>query len=83
MVGIVHPCKIYNILTIGVAVLYFGPHPSHLTDIMETGNGKPDAKAVEPHSAVGLHYGRARHGDVQAVVQHIERFRKFVRNENR
>ena len=32
-VGIVHPCKIYNIMSIGVPVLYIGPEPSHITDI--------------------------------------------------
>ena len=32
-VGIVHPCKIYNILTIGAPVLYIGPEPSHITDL--------------------------------------------------
>jgi colanic acid biosynthesis glycosyl transferase WcaI len=32
-VGIVHPCKIYNILTIGTPFLYIGPTPSHVTDI--------------------------------------------------
>lgn len=32
-VGIVHPCKIYNILTIGSPTLYIGPQPSHITDL--------------------------------------------------
>jgi colanic acid biosynthesis glycosyl transferase WcaI len=32
-VGIVHPCKIYNILSIGAPVLYIGPAPSHVTDL--------------------------------------------------
>ena len=32
-VGIVHPCKIYNILSVGAPVLYIGPTPSHVTDI--------------------------------------------------
>ena len=32
-VGIVHPCKIYNILSIGAPVLYIGPTPSHVTDL--------------------------------------------------
>ena len=32
-VGIVHPCKVYNILSIGAPVLYIGPEPSHVTDI--------------------------------------------------
>ncbi len=32
-VGIVHPCKIYNILTLGTPFLYIGPSPSHVSDI--------------------------------------------------
>lgn len=32
-VGIVHPCKIYNIMSVGGRVLYIGPTPSHITDL--------------------------------------------------
>ncbi len=32
-VGIVHPCKVYNIMSIGTPVLYIGPDPSHITDL--------------------------------------------------
>lgn len=32
-VGIVHPCKVYNIMSIGTPALYIGPEPSHVTDI--------------------------------------------------
>ena len=32
-VGIVHPCKVYNILAVGAPALYIGPEPSHVTDI--------------------------------------------------
>jgi len=31
--GIVHPCKIYNIISIGTPMLYIGPQPSHITDL--------------------------------------------------
>lgn len=33
-VGIVHPCKIYNILAVGAPVLCIAPKPSHLTEIL-------------------------------------------------
>jgi glycosyltransferase involved in cell wall biosynthesis len=33
--GIVHPCKIYNILTIGSPFLYIGPKESHIEDIIK------------------------------------------------
>jgi len=36
-VGIVHPCKIYNILSIGAPVLYIGPKPSHITELAHHG----------------------------------------------
>src|SRR5205807_812373 len=36
-VGIVHPCKIYNILNVGAPVLYIGPSPSHITEMMGKG----------------------------------------------
>jgi len=54
-VGIVHPCKIYNILSVGAPVLYIGPETSHVTDIA---------------SQKGQFF-RARHGEVDAVVAAI------------
>ena len=39
-VGIVHPCKVYNIISIGAPVLYVGPTPSHVTDIASTQQGR-------------------------------------------
>ncbi len=33
-VGIIHPCKIYNILTVGAPVLYIGPGASHVVEIL-------------------------------------------------
>jgi colanic acid biosynthesis glycosyl transferase WcaI len=32
-VGIVHPCKVYNVMSIGAPILYIGPQPSHITDL--------------------------------------------------
>jgi putative colanic acid biosynthesis glycosyltransferase WcaI len=34
-VGIVHPCKIYNVLALGSPFLYIGPPESHIGDILE------------------------------------------------
>ena len=36
-VGIVHPCKIYNILAVGIPFLYIGPEVSHITEMMPAG----------------------------------------------
>jgi hypothetical protein len=33
-VGIVHPCKVYNILKLGIPFLYIGPPESHVTDMV-------------------------------------------------
>ena len=32
--GIVHPCKIYNVLAVKKPFLYIGPNQSHVTDII-------------------------------------------------
>jgi glycosyltransferase involved in cell wall biosynthesis len=36
-VGIVHPCKVYNIMSVGAPMLYIGPTPSHITDLSYSG----------------------------------------------
>jgi glycosyltransferase involved in cell wall biosynthesis len=58
-VGIVHPCKIYNILRIGFPFLAIGPASSHLTDLLAQSNLGEGGIAV-------------RHGDVQQIVEYIE-----------
>jgi len=57
-VGIVHPCKIYNILEVGAPVLYLGPCPSHVTEIREA-MGDSDR------------FGCAAPGEVQQVLDQI------------
>ena len=56
-VGIVHPCKIYNILSIGAATLYIGPQLSHVTDIAS--------------QDLRTQIVCAQHRDVSGVVSHI------------
>jgi glycosyltransferase involved in cell wall biosynthesis len=36
MVGIVHPCKIYNVLALGIPFLHVGPRRNHISDIIAT-----------------------------------------------
>ena len=55
-VGIVHPCKVYNIMSVGAATLYLGPTPSHVTDIAAQQHGK---------------FYLTRHGDVTGVTAAI------------
>ena len=56
--GIVHPCKIYNVLMVGSPVLVIGPEESHIGDILQAINCNGHAQVVS-------------HGDVEAVVQQL------------
>jgi len=55
-VGIVHPCKVYNIMSIGAPTLYIGPTPSHVTDIASRQQGK---------------FFITNHGDVNGVIKAV------------
>jgi colanic acid biosynthesis glycosyl transferase WcaI len=55
-VGIVHPCKVYNIMFVGAPTLYVGPTPSHVTDIASQQQGR---------------FFIAAHGDVDGVTTAI------------
>jgi glycosyltransferase involved in cell wall biosynthesis len=35
MVGIIHPCKVYGAMAVACPVLYFGPNPSHISDLLQ------------------------------------------------
>jgi len=56
--GIVHPCKIYNILEIGSPVLYVGPATSHVVDVI--------AKIDDQDRICSV-----RHGEVDKAVDYI------------
>ena len=55
-VGIVHPCKIYNVLAANRAFLYIGPTESHVGDII---------RQAVPEAYISAH------GDVDGVVANI------------
>ena len=57
--GLVHPCKIYNIVAIGAPFLYIGPEESHVSDLLQQHSNR-------------LHARSARHGAVEEVVAHIQ-----------
>jgi glycosyltransferase involved in cell wall biosynthesis len=57
-VGIVHPCKVYNVLALGIPFLYIGPEQSHVGDMMLS-------------DADGLWSYSARHMDSKSVVGKI------------
>ncbi len=57
-VGIVHPCKIYNIVAVGAPFLYIGPPESHITDLIAqlSGNGSVFVSG---------------HGEVESIIRNI------------
>jgi len=57
-VGIVHPCKLYNILAVGAPFLYIGPKESHITDLVADFQGNGSALV-------------SGHGDVESVIRQI------------
>jgi hypothetical protein len=59
MVGIIHPCKIYGAMTVGRPILFLGPKPSHVFDLMEK-------------HAIGWH---VQHGDIAGAIQTIQAMR--------
>jgi colanic acid biosynthesis glycosyl transferase WcaI len=62
-VGLVHPCKIYNILSVGAPVLYIGPRPSHVSEVLDP--IQHDYRCVS-----------AGHGEVDRVVEQIQSIRR-------
>lgn len=52
MLGLVHPCKIYNIFAVNAPVVYVGPTPSHVTEILQQFPTYP--QIVVPHSEADL-----------------------------
>lgn len=56
--GIVHPCKIYNVLEVGAPVLYIGPSDSHVVDVLSK---------LEEQDLTCM----AGHGDVETVANYI------------
>ena len=57
-VGLVHPCKIYNILTVGAPVIYIGPQPSHVTEILD-------------HLGGGHSWCAVAHGEAEVLTRRI------------
>lgn len=60
--GIVHPCKIYNILTLGLPFLAIGPEHSHLNDLA--------SRLHKPGFAF-----QAQHGEVEGVLDCVAKAR--------
>jgi hypothetical protein len=64
-VGLVHPCKVYNLLRVNAPIFYMGPKPSHISTILDQMNGQ-------------LPSGRSSHGDSGQAVKVILELKKTV-----
>jgi colanic acid biosynthesis glycosyl transferase WcaI len=69
-VGLVHPCKIYNILAVAAPVLYLGPQPSHVTEILH--------RLGQEHP-----WASCRHGEAQETADQIVRLLERARTATR
>jgi colanic acid biosynthesis glycosyl transferase WcaI len=69
-VGTIHPCKIYNILTIGIPFAYIGPNPSHISEIV---------KELSDDTLCA----HVMHGDVARLISHIRSLATASGNGNR
>ena len=67
MVGIIHPCKVYGAMTAGRPILFLGPRPSHVSDLLDAHD-------------LGL---QVTHGDVDGMVAAIRRFRAMPAGDRR
>jgi colanic acid biosynthesis glycosyl transferase WcaI len=61
MVGIIHPCKIYGAMAVARPILFLGPKPSHISDLLD----KHD---------IGL---QIPHGDIPAAITAIRRLKEM------
>jgi glycosyltransferase involved in cell wall biosynthesis len=51
-VGLVHPCKAYNLLRVNAPILYMGPKPSHISKMLDQINGQLPS-GWSPHGSSG------------------------------
>lgn len=68
--GIVHPCKIYNIIAMGLPFLYIGPSESHVTDLAAT-ISLPDHTLVfqqgDVEGILNSVLKRSKHGQIEPM----------------
>ena len=86
-VGIVHPCKVYNIRTLGVPYLYIGPTESHVGEMaptFEARHGDVDGIVRCIERSAELKPGRAvasaaaEHGQERLVARMVEVLERSV-----
>jgi glycosyltransferase involved in cell wall biosynthesis len=70
MLGLVHPCKIYNVLAVSAPVIYIGPKPSHVTEILDRLGGE--------HPSI-----RPAHGEAKILANQIQNSRQKTDGDRR
>jgi colanic acid biosynthesis glycosyl transferase WcaI len=65
MVGIIHPCKIYGAMAAARPILFLGPEPSHISDLLN-------------QHEIGV---QIRHGDVNGAVEAIRRLHGMTKSQ--
>lgn len=65
VVGIVHPCKVYGAMSLARPILFMGPSPSHVSDLID-------------RHAIGW---AIEHGDVEAAARTIDAIRATAPTE--
>jgi hypothetical protein len=65
MVGVVHPCKIYGAMAISRPVLFLGPEPSHIADLLQEAD-------------IGWHIAQ---GDVDGAINTIRQILQTPKDE--
>jgi len=65
MVGIIHPCKVYGAMAVARPILFLGPKPSHISDLLDRHN-------------FGRHIS---HGEVDAAEKAIATFFNTPRSQ--
>ena len=70
MLGLVHPCKIYNILAVGAPVIYIGPQPSHVTEILD--------RLGDEYPSI-----RVAHGEADILANQIQSLRQKTTGDRR
>ena len=79
-VGLVHPCKVYNIRTLGIPYLYIGPRESHVSELHPDfaathGDVQSVVRSIEHGCNLGLprvaHADQAAHGQKYLVGRMI------------
>ncbi len=63
MLGLVHPCKIYNALAVQVPIIYIGPKPSHVTEILD--------RLGDKYPSI-----RVAHGEADILAEQIQELRQ-------